>query len=218
MLLRQGSLGGVIKQPPTGTTPTTIPGGGGVPQLPPAGPPTVDRRIPQVGVPFPRTGPYPGGGRYPDDRNRFPDNRPDGRSDPRFPDTRNPGQYDPRYPDTRNSDPSYDPRYPDPRYDQSGRRRGSDPVSTELDALYKTGDLYLTELAETSGGKLYRADDLYSLPDAFEQIAGELRTQYALGYYPTNSQRDGTYRKIQVRTTRKDVVVRARPGYRAPSS
>ena len=206
-----------MKQPPIGTTPSTIPGGDNVPQFPPAGPPTVDRRIPQVGVPFPKTGPFPGGGRYPDDRNpngRFPDTSPGGRYDPRFPDSRTPGQYDPRNPDTRNPDPSYDPRYPDPRYDKSGRRK-SDPVSAELDALYQTGDLYLKELAETSGGMLYRADDLYSLPAAFEQIAGELRTQYALGYYPTDSRRDGTYRKIQVRTTRKDVVVRARPGYRA---
>ena len=76
-------------------------------------------------------------------------------------------------------------------------------------------DDYLHKLAEKSGGRLLRADTLVSLPDAFSQIAAELRTQYLLGYYPTNKQRDETYRKIGVKTTRKDVVIRSRPGYLA---
>jgi VWFA-related protein len=86
-----------------------------------------------------------------------------------------------------------------------------------LDSLYLKGDSYLMELANRSGGRLLRADTLASLPDAFARIAAELRTQYAIGYYPTNKTRDGQYRKIKVTSTRKNVVVRARPGYRAPS-
>ena len=70
-------------------------------------------------------------------------------------------------------------------------------------------------LAEKSGGKLVRADTLVSLPDAFAQIAAELRTQYSLGYYPVNKERDERYRKIKVSSTRKDVAIRARPGYLA---
>jgi len=85
-----------------------------------------------------------------------------------------------------------------------------------LDQLYLTADSYLGELANKSGGRLLRADTLGSLPDAFAKIAAELRTQYAIGYYPVNKARDGQYRKIKVSTTRKSVVVRARPGYRAP--
>jgi Ca-activated chloride channel family protein len=73
------------------------------------------------------------------------------------------------------------------------------------------------QLANKSGGRLLRADTLASLPDAFAKIAAELRTQYAIGYYPSNKKRDGQYRKIKVISTRKDVVVRSRPGYRAPS-
>jgi hypothetical protein len=53
------------------------------------------------------------------------------------------------------------------------------------------------------------------LPDAFGQIAKELRTQYLLGYYPLNKEHDQRYRRIKVATTRKDVVIRARPGYLA---
>lgn len=87
-----------------------------------------------------------------------------------------------------------------------------------MDALYELADKYLGELAAKSGGKLTRADSLYSLPAAFAQITAELRTQYALGYYPSNALKDSSYRRIQVRTNRKNVVIRARPGYRAPSA
>jgi Ca-activated chloride channel family protein len=86
-----------------------------------------------------------------------------------------------------------------------------------LDSLYLKADSYLMELANKSGGRLLRADTLGSLPDAFAKIAAELRTQYAIGYYPTNKKRDGQYRKIKVTSTRKNIVLRARPGYRAPS-
>jgi VWFA-related protein len=91
----------------------------------------------------------------------------------------------------------------------------NDTISGLLDSLYLTADSYLTEIADRSGGQLYRADTLVSLPQAFAAIAAELRTQYLLGYYPTNKSHDGSYRKIQVKTSRKDIAVRARPGYRA---
>lgn len=84
-----------------------------------------------------------------------------------------------------------------------------------LDNLYTLADRYLNQLGTTSGGRLHPADTLVSLPAAFAQIAAELRTQYALGYYPSNAASDGSYRKMQVQTSRKDAVVRTRPGYRA---
>jgi VWFA-related protein len=87
-----------------------------------------------------------------------------------------------------------------------------------LDALYLTADSYLKALADKSGGRLLRADKLDSLPAAFAQIAGELRTQYAIGYYPANKAKDNTYRRIKVTTKRKQVILRARPGYHAPAA
>lgn len=86
-----------------------------------------------------------------------------------------------------------------------------------LDPLYATADAFLNKLAEESGGRVLRADTLASLPDAFARIAAELRTQYSIGYYPGNGSHDGSYRKLKVSTARKNVVVRAKPGYRAPS-
>ncbi len=92
--------------------------------------------------------------------------------------------------------------------------REDESISELMDRIYKLADDYLVEMANTSGGRLLRADNTSMLPRAFQQIAEELRTQYSLGYYPTNPARENRYRKIRVRTTRKDVAVRTRPGYR----
>jgi Ca-activated chloride channel homolog len=74
---------------------------------------------------------------------------------------------------------------------------------------------YLRELAEHSGARLYPAENVPSLDRAFTQIAGELRNQYWLSYYPTKAARDGSYRRLRVSVNRSHVVLRAREGYRA---
>jgi Mg-chelatase subunit ChlD len=189
-------LGVILGGPPIGTTPPTTSGG--------------DNPIPRTGgqknpleLPLPPVINPPRTGRYPD--NRYPDDR--------FPGGRNPtGRYpDDQYPDNRYPDN----RSPDRRYPDNRRGQRDDSTSVMLDGLYKIADSYLNDLANRSGGKLHRADTLVSLPAAFAQIAAELRTQYSLGYYPANPARDDKYRKIQVRVNRKNVVIRARPGYRA---
>ena len=83
-----------------------------------------------------------------------------------------------------------------------------------LDQAYFMADSYLKELADRSGGQIQRADTVAMLPQAFAAIAAELRTQYTLGYYPTNKEKNCQLRKIQVKTTRKDVAIRARSSYR----
>src|SRR5688500_11100012 len=122
------------------------------------------------------------------------------------------------YPPT-SGPPSAESRHPDDRRTPSPstrRRPVDDSITSMLDLAYSKADSYLTSLADKSGGRLLRADTLSSLPDAFAQIAAELRTQYAIGYYPTNKERNGTFRKIKVTSSRKGVKLRARPGYRAP--
>lgn len=116
------------------------------------------------------------------------------------------------FPDTTNRNPS-PPIGSGPRTDR--RDTTNDSIKGMLDQAYLMADSYLRELADRSGGQVQRADTLAMLPQAFAAIAAELRTQYLLGYYPTNRSKDGRYRKIQVKTTRKDVSVRARPGYSA---
>jgi hypothetical protein len=231
---QRGPLGGTLpngKRPPIGTTPPTTPGEGPqnpVPTSRPGGKDPYELPVPPITIPMPGRYPggggrSPGGGRYPDERTpgggRYPDERyPDSRyPDSRYPDSRYP---DSRYPDGRSPrDNRYpdgrlpDARYPDP---SSPRRERNDPLSEQLDGMYRTAALYLNELASASGGNVNFAEDLSSLPTAFAKIADELRKQYSLGYYPTNQTRDGRYHKLQVKVRRKSVVVRARPGYRAP--
>ncbi|HEY3025397.1 MAG TPA: VWA domain-containing protein [Pyrinomonadaceae bacterium] len=122
-----------------------------------------------------------------------------------------------RLPDVRDRAPS-DPNFPgDPGPTTKSKRRTDDSITHMLDQLYLMADSYLMELATRSGGRIARADTVSSLPEVFKNIAAELRTQYSLGYYPAKTAHDGSYRKIQVKTTRKEVAIRAKPGYRAPS-
>ncbi len=72
------------------------------------------------------------------------------------------------------------------------------------------------KLAEETGGRMISVRSEKKLMEAFDEISEELRSQYTLGYYPTNVARDGKFRKIKVETTEKDLKVLARRGYYAP--
>ena len=72
------------------------------------------------------------------------------------------------------------------------------------------------KLTEETGGRSIAANSEKKLAQAFDEIAEELRTQYTLGYYPTNPARDGKYRKIRVETSNHDSKVLVRKGYYAP--
>jgi Ca-activated chloride channel family protein len=80
----------------------------------------------------------------------------------------------------------------------------------------------LTELAESTGGEAYFPANLDDVTPICEQVAHEIRNQYTIGYYPTNSSRDGTFRSVQVRVFppkgRGKVMVRTRTGYYAPKA
>ena len=72
------------------------------------------------------------------------------------------------------------------------------------------------KLAEETGGRVISASSDKKLMQAFDEISEELRSQYTLGYYPSNSTRDGKFRKIKVETANRDLKVLARKGYYAP--
>ena len=78
------------------------------------------------------------------------------------------------------------------------------------------GESILKEMAEETGGRLFRADNDKELSAAFEQISNELRSQYSLGYSPTNPARDGSYRRIEVKALPRGLRVQTRKGYYAP--
>lgn len=192
----------VIRQPTGGGTQPTFPG---------------DTTVPSTESQ--RTGPFglPTAGeimrrRREQERDRYPNPNggptPTGDPGERTPDPRDRDKTVPRLPGSGPSTTTLPPRPTSP----------NDTISGMLDAAYLKADSYLLQLAQKSGGRMLRADTLGSLPDAFAQIAAELRTQYMLGYYPANKDRDERYRKIKVTTTRKSLAIRARPGYIATAA
>ena len=80
-----------------------------------------------------------------------------------------------------------------------------------------SGGSVASKMAADTGGRVISVHNEKSLEKAFDELAEELRSQYVLGYYPSNDKHDGTFRKIKVETSREDLKVLARRGYYAPS-
>ena len=76
----------------------------------------------------------------------------------------------------------------------------------------------LNKLAEETGGKAFFPKELSEVHAIAQQISTDLRTQYAIGYYPTNNKKDGTFRavRVQVNSSSRRLIARTRNGYTAP--
>jgi VWFA-related protein len=73
-------------------------------------------------------------------------------------------------------------------------------------------------LTDDTGGRMIIVRSERNLEQAFDQISEELRSQYTIGYTPTNKKHDGSYRKIRVEMKNKDYSVLTRRGYYAPTN
>jgi VWFA-related protein len=73
-------------------------------------------------------------------------------------------------------------------------------------------------LTDETGGRMIIVRNEKNLEQAFDQISEELRSQYTVGYAPTNKKRDGSYRKIKVEMKDKEYSVLTRRGYYAPTN
>jgi VWFA-related protein len=79
-----------------------------------------------------------------------------------------------------------------------------------------SGDREMKKLTEETGGRVISVGNKpEKLREAFDQVSKELRSQYNIGYTPTNARRDGTFRKVEIRTKDKNYKVQARSGYYA---
>ena len=78
----------------------------------------------------------------------------------------------------------------------------------------------LADIAEATGGTAFFPSSAKDLDRIYEQVLGEVRAQYTIGYLSSNEKTDGSWRKVDVRITRadaRDLHIRARKGYYAPS-
>ncbi|HYX67611.1 MAG TPA: VWA domain-containing protein [Terriglobales bacterium] len=79
-----------------------------------------------------------------------------------------------------------------------------------------TGEGDMRQMAEQTGGRVINVGNKYEkLKQAFDEISNELRSQYNIGYTSTNAARDGTFRKIEIKS-KQDYKIQARRGYYAP--
>jgi Ca-activated chloride channel homolog len=81
----------------------------------------------------------------------------------------------------------------------------------------KAKDL-LSGIADDSGGRAYFPKDVGEIPTIAAQISKDLRTQYVVSYYPTNDNRDGAFRNVQVSVNSqgaRKLIARTRRGYYA---
>src|ERR1700758_2077316 len=78
-----------------------------------------------------------------------------------------------------------------------------------------SGESDMRKLTEQTGGRVINVGNKFDkLRDAFDQIAAELRSQYNIGYTPTNTKHDGSYRKLEIKN-KQNYKIQARAGYYA---
>ena len=79
-----------------------------------------------------------------------------------------------------------------------------------------SGESEMKKMTQETGGRVIEVGNKYEkLKEGFDQIANELRSQYNIGYNPTNAALDGTFRKIEIRANNKDYKIQSRAGYYA---
>ena len=81
--------------------------------------------------------------------------------------------------------------------------------------MNRRGDSLITLATATDGIAVINSN---SFTPALRRINEDLASYYLLGYYPSNTKMDGTFRKIDVKVKRPGVKLRARRGYLAPTA
>jgi Ca-activated chloride channel homolog len=93
-------------------------------------------------------------------------------------------------------------------------------LSEESKKNSKRAKKALEQIALASGGLAFFPENVDDVHNICEQVARDIRNQYTLAYYPTNTKRDGTFRTVQVEVIpprgRGKLVARTRNGYYAP--
>ena len=78
-----------------------------------------------------------------------------------------------------------------------------------------SGEGEMKKLTEQTGGRVINVGNKFDkLKEAFDQIAAELRSQYNIGYTPSNAKLDGSYRKLEIKC-KQNYKIQARAGYYA---
>jgi VWFA-related protein len=84
------------------------------------------------------------------------------------------------------------------------------------DPMFPTGSVEMRRMAQETGGRMIPVGNSpEKLKKALQEVSQELRSQYYIGYTPTNRKTDGAFRKVEVRAKSNEDKVQARKGYYA---
>lgn len=86
----------------------------------------------------------------------------------------------------------------------------------------RQGKRALKALTQSTGGEVYFPNTVEQVDSICSRVARDIRDQYTIGYYPSNTAKDGTFRSVRVQLTgvrgHGKLIVRTRPGYYAPAA
>ena len=97
-----------------------------------------------------------------------------------------------------------------------GLRTPDGPGSTTKG--FKEAEFVLRQFAQETGGRTFFPNQVADLAAIYGQISDELSSQYTVGYISRNTRRDGSWRRVVVRTTRPNLTARTKLGYFAPTA
>jgi Ca-activated chloride channel family protein len=89
-------------------------------------------------------------------------------------------------------------------------------ISTNWTPSRGKGDAVLTQMAESTGGRVFFPPSVEEMSSSFKDIEEELRSQYALTYTPADFKYDGSFRSIYLYCNDRRFQARAKKGYFAP--
>ena len=84
------------------------------------------------------------------------------------------------------------------------------------DPMYPSNYGDMSKLVEQTGGRIITVSRPDKLDKAFAEIAAELRSQYLLGFTPSDTVDDGKFRRIEVKS-KDGYKIQARKGYYPPN-
>jgi len=83
---------------------------------------------------------------------------------------------------------------------------------------FREAEFVMRQFSQETGGRSFFPSQLAELAPIYSQISDELSSQYTVGYTSKNPKRDGSWRRVVVRTTRPSTIARTKQGYFAPTT
>ncbi len=102
------------------------------------------------------------------------------------------------------------PIYFDTEYEVTVKRRGQDSHES-----YVTARKQLQQIADDTGGTLFKADRAEDLEGAYQRVASELHTFYSVAYNPKDTNYEGRWRNVNIQIKGRQAVVRTKRGFYA---